>query len=216
MIRTLLLSVLAALGVASAATGGGLDMRVAEALRAASLLPYDAQITISRLTPVRGAVETVEIARFDPKTGYFDAIIGHGQVRKTIEGRADVRIPVVVARQILRREQPITMSDLEVRHVPMAQVPPTAYTVPQDLEGLAVRRSLPAGRPIRQDDVGAPVVMRKNAAITLIYEKAGLELTASGRALDEGAVGGNVRVMLDSGGTIVRGEVAAPNRVLVH
>ncbi|MEE4208124.1 MAG: flagellar basal body P-ring formation chaperone FlgA [Parvularcula sp.] len=215
MIKHTLLCLFAVFGIAFAAEGA-LDTRIAAALRETSLLPLDAEITVSRLTPVRGAVETVEISRFDPQTGFFEAIIGHGQNRKTIDGRAEVLVPVVVARHLLRREEPISMDDLELRRVPIHQVPPSAFIVAADLEGMAVRRSLPAGRPIRQDDVGAPVIMRKNAAITIAYARAGLELTASGRALDEGAVGESIRVMMDSGGTIVRGEVVAPNKVTVH
>lgn len=202
------------LGIAAAS--GPLEQRVAAELRQSSLLPAAAQIRIVAMTPVRGRVETVTLSRFDPRTGYFDARIAAGANEAMISGRAEVTVPVVVASATMRRDHEITASDVELRHVPLKQVPATAYSLPEDVVGKAVRRSLPAGRPIREDDVGAPIVMRKNAAIEVVYDVPGMVLSMRGRALEEGAIGDSIRVVSDGQGSVVIGEITAPGRVVVQ
>lgn len=213
MIRTLLIICLA-FGTALAQTP--FERRVAEAIRDQSLLAESADIDIIAMTPVAGAVQTIEIERFDRRSGHFEATIAHGSNRARISGRARVSVPVVVARDTLRRDHRITAADLDLRHVSIAQVPATAFSSLDEVVGAAVRRSLPAGRPVRQEDVGPPIVLDKNALIEIVYETPGMVLSASGRALDEGAVGDAVRVKPEGQGKIVIGEVAGPGRVVVR
>ncbi|MEM0928840.1 MAG: flagellar basal body P-ring formation chaperone FlgA [Pseudomonadota bacterium] len=193
-----------------------LEMRVLDALRISSVLPADADIRLVTMTQVRGAVETIEISSFDPHTGRFTAIIGHGSNRKGISGRASVTVPVVVTRAGVRRDHTLTASDLEVRHVPYSQVPATAFAAVADLEGYAVRRSMPAGRPIRDEDVGAPRVLNKNDSVEIVYRSGGLELSVRGRALEDGGRGDVIRVAAQGGGDIVSAEITGPGVVVVR
>lgn len=192
------------------------EARVAEAVRDAALLPDAADVRVTSVTPVRGAVERIDITRFDRRTGQFDAIIAHGSREARISGRVAVKTPVVVATSTLRRDHEIQAGDIELRYVSIAQVPATAFLSLDEVLGTAVRRSLPAGRPVRQEDVGPPIVLRKNAAIRIVYETAGMTLETSGRALEDGAVGDSVRIVSDGQGNIVLGEVAGPDRVVVR
>jgi flagella basal body P-ring formation protein FlgA len=193
-----------------------LEARVADALKISAGLPQDAEVAVRRMTPVRGAVETIRITRFDQRTGRFEAEIAHGAVSATISGSAAVTVPVVVAKATLRRGHVIDENDLQIAYLPTTQVPEGAFILPEDLVGAAVRRSLAGGRPVRESDIGRPMVVQQNAAIEIVYETAGMELSARGRALDEGAVGDSIRVVLDGQGNIVRAEVAGPSRVLVR
>lgn len=191
------------------------ESRVVEALRLSSSLPEDANIRLVAMTEVRGAVETIEITDFDPNTGRFAAIIGHGPNRKGINGRASVTVPVVVTRTGVRRNHTLTTSDLELRQFPLSQVPATAFTSIADLEGYAVRRSMPGGRPIKDQDVGAPHILSKNDTVEIIYRSGGLELSVRGRALEDGARGEVIRVAVQGGGDIVSAEITGPGLVVV-
>jgi flagella basal body P-ring formation protein FlgA len=193
-----------------------LVQKVEEAVRRSALLPHDAEIRISELTPVRGRVETVEVTRFDRRTGRFDAVIAHGAASARISGRAVVSVPVVAAVRTLRRGHTLSPEDLELRYVPLGQVPGEAFVLPEELEGFAVRRSLPAGRPIRAQDVGAPLVVAKNAAVEIVYDRGGVTLLSMGRALDEGAVGDLVRVQASGQDRQVSAEIVAPGRVVIR
>ncbi|MEO1656255.1 MAG: flagellar basal body P-ring formation chaperone FlgA [Pseudomonadota bacterium] len=192
------------------------EARVVDALRSSSALPADADLRLVAMTQVRGAVETIEITEFDLHTGRFAAIIGHGPNRKGINGRAAVTVPVVVTRAGVRRNHTLTSSDLEVRHVPFSQVPVSAFAAPEDLEGYAVLRSMPAGRPIRDEDVGAPRLLNKNDAVEIVYRRGGLELSVRGRALEDGGRGDVIRVAAQGGGDIVSAEITGPGLVVVR
>lgn len=193
-----------------------LSQRVADEIRAYALLPDAADVRIMQMTPVRGAVEAIEISRYDRLTGQFQAVIGYGERRAAISGRAGVTVPVVVASRTLRRGAMIEASDVEIRQVSVAQVPASSYLITEDVVGTSARRSLAAGRPIREDDVGLPIIMRKNEAIEIVYETQAMTLVARGRALDEGARGDFIRVVTDGQGLTVSGEIAAPGRVVVR
>ena len=214
MIRSLFFSLLVVL--VGGFTTAPLAPRVVEALRDASALPVTADIRLVSMTPVRGSVETIEITSFNPRSGKFDAVIGHGQNRRAIKGWTAVTVPVVVASAALRRDHVITTGDIELRHLPLAQIPSAVFSSVSDLEGSAARRSIPAGRPIRDDDIGRPHMVQKNAAITIVYQTGGLELSARGRALEGGALGESVRVLANGGDDIVIGEVASSSQVVVR
>lgn len=193
-----------------------LPERVADAIREGALLPYGAEVKVLTMTRVAGAVETVDLVHFDRRTGNYEALISHRGNQAKIRGRASVSVPVVVASRTLRRDHIVEPGDLELRNVSIAQVPADAFALPEDAVGMAVRRSLVAGRPVSENDVGAPVVLRKNEAIEIVYQRKGMTLSARGRALDEGAVGDAVRVVTDGQEQVVVGEVAGPGLVTIR
>ncbi|NRA30772.1 MAG: flagellar basal body P-ring formation protein FlgA [Parvularculaceae bacterium] len=214
MIR-LLLS-LAVLFIGAAHANPSLEGMLIKELRNAALLPDNAEIAIQQMTPVRGSVARVTVTSFQPDTGSFKAIIANGLAEAAIKGRARVSIPVVVARTTLRRDHVIEATDLEVRQVYMANVPATAYALKDDVIGKSVRRSLVSGRPIKQDDVGFEIVIKKNASIEIAYDRPGMALSMRGRSLEAGAIGDMIRVTSDGQGSAVVGEVVSPDRVVVR
>lgn len=56
----------------------------------------------------------------------------------------------------------------------------------------AARRLLP-GRPIREADLRIPRLVRKGEIVTLLFARAGIEITTQGRALEDGAAGERIR-----------------------
>lgn len=214
MIRFILCLAIFVMGVAHA--NPSLESLLVKELRAAALLPDNADIQIQQMTPVRGSVARVTVTSFQPDTGSFKAIIANGSVEASIKGRARVSVPIVVARTTLRRDHIIVATDVEVRQVYMANVPATAYALPDDVVGKSVRRSLVSGRPIKQDDVGFEIVVKKNASVDIAYDRPGMALSMRGRSLEEGAIGDTIRVTSDGQGTIVVGEIVAAGRVVVR
>lgn len=210
------LLILLSLVMSSAAAQIPLPQRVAEELRSYALLPDDAEIRMLHITPVRGAVETVSITRYNRNTGHFEANIAHGSNQASISGRASVSIPVVVASQTLRRDHVITAADVEIRQISVAQIPSNAFLFEEEVIGSSVRRSLGGGRPIRPTDIGLPIIVRKNEAIEIIYETNAMTLVARGRALQEGARGDFISIVTDGQGLTVTGEVTQPGRVVVR
>jgi len=65
----------------------------------------------------------------------------------------------------------------------------------QDVAGKEARRALPAGATVRAADVGAPTLVRRGEAVSLVMRSGRLTIAALGRALGDGAAGGLVRVV---------------------
>jgi flagella basal body P-ring formation protein FlgA len=78
---------------------------------------------------------------------------------------------------------------------------------PAEAVGLAARRLLVAGKPLRPGDLGPPVLVHRNSAVPLVFARGGLAIRAEGRALADGAEGDRVRVMNLASRQIVSGIV---------
>lgn len=61
--------------------------------------------------------------------------------------------------------------------------------------GQAAKRTLMAGKPITVNDVQLPTIIKRNSTVPLVYMDGSLLMSATGRALDQGAVGDAIRVM---------------------
>ncbi len=70
---------------------------------------------------------------------------------------------------------------------------------PRQLEGMAARRALPAGRPIRAADIETPRLIRRGEAVRLTITGAGYRINALARALANAGEGELVRLVLASG-----------------
>ena len=81
------------------------------------------------------------------------------------------------------------------------------------LVGMTPARGLKAGRAIKLGEVRAPLLVTKGALVTMTVNAPGLTLTATGRALDDGAEGEFVRVLNIQSKRTVEGAVLAQNRV---
>ena len=73
--------------------------------------------------------------------------------------------------------------------------------------GLAARRTIFQGRPIRAADLGPPALVDRNQLVLLVFRVGGLSIETEGRALDRGAPGDRVRVMNLASRTTVTGTV---------
>lgn len=84
-----------------------------------------------------------------------------------------------------------------------------AQLVPSDLEfsdkqqgvdldsfvGKELRRSVYRGSVIKTSDVREPLLVTRNSQVRMIYKIGAMEITAGGKALDEGSKGSLIRVM---------------------
>ena len=61
--------------------------------------------------------------------------------------------------------------------------------------GKQVKRTIYSGQVINAGFVGAPILVRRNSRVTMIYKNGVLEISVFGRALDEGGAGDIVTVM---------------------
>ena len=186
------------------------------ALTAGDALPPHATVSVSQMTPVRGDVRTIEITRYDPMTGHFDARIGNGRVNKTISGRAQARARVYAPILTIPSGERFDKADFALISAPLSHLPKDAVLDLETISGMEARRSLAATRPLSASWFGMPIVVRRNAVVTISFEDPFITLTARGRALDDGAEGEIVRVMHLDNTSIIEGVVDGPKRVIVQ
>lgn len=81
--------------------------------------------------------------------------------------------------------------------------------------GMATRRTMRAGQPLRDADLSKPELVQRNENITIIYESTGVYLTIRGKALEGGAMGDVVPVMNLQSKRTIQAVVSGFNQVTV-
>lgn len=83
------------------------------------------------------------------------------------------------------------------------------------LIGMAAKRPLRAGVPLRTSDIQQPDIVRKGDLVTVAFEAPGLSLSIRGKALEDGKYGQAVRVMNTQTNRTFEGVALAAGYVLV-
>jgi flagella basal body P-ring formation protein FlgA len=117
----------------------------------------------------------------------------------------------LVATRVIRAQAIVAPEDLTVVDAAI----PGALSDPARAVGLEARVMIYPGRPIREDDLGPPAVVDRNALVTLVYSGGALVITAEGRALERGGAGDPVRVMNLGSRATLSGTVLPDGRVAV-
>ncbi len=97
----------------------------------------------------------------------------------------------VTAKQTLQRGTIIQSGDLTVE----ADTEENRQDVLEGYLGKEMKRTVYAGKKVNPAYVGNPILVKRNSLISMIYRFGRLEITASGRALDEGGEGDIISIM---------------------
>lgn len=98
----------------------------------------------------------------------------------------------VLARTIERGE---TLAASDFTTAPIAPATARNAIPASEAAGQEATRRLAAGSPVRAADIAAPRIIRRGEAVTIALVSGALRITASGRALSDGARGEPVRVL---------------------
>lgn len=132
---------------------------------------------------------------------------GRTPVTHWISADIDAVRPVVASRRSLAAEHVIGPDDLEMKTVSLSKMQDRYAFKPEEVIGKKTRRSVIQGAPISLNVVADVPVMQSGDRVTLLYEEAGFEITATGQAKGLGYVGRQVPVMNADSRRIVYGEV---------
>ncbi|MBU6475116.1 MAG: flagellar basal body P-ring formation protein FlgA, partial [Alphaproteobacteria bacterium] len=136
--------------------------------------------------------------------------------RETVTGHycAIERIPVLNAP--LNPGDVIRAADIDYVDMRSTDVSSSMITQAANLIGRTPRFGLPAMRPVAANAVKLPQVIRKGELVTMTLDSAFISLTAKGRALDNGAVGDDIRIMNPSSKQIIDAVITGPQTVSVQ
>lgn len=126
----------------------------------------------------------------------------------------EVRLVPVLNRMVTPGEI-ITKADISWEKYPVRRINRSIETSGQALIGQTVRRAVSANQLIRSTDVIMPVLIEKGSRVTMTFTKGALQLSAQGRALDDGGRGDIIRVMNDKSNLTLEAKVLGPDNVVV-
>jgi flagella basal body P-ring formation protein FlgA len=163
---------------------------------------------------------TTGTVSYNPRSGRFSVQIvapdnRPDAIRTAVAGQAHmmVRIPVLTRR--MNRDEIISARDIAWNTVRARTLNPRSIRDADDLIGFSPRRPILANRVMRDGDVQAPVLVTRGKRVTILLQTAAMQLTASGKALQSGAMGDAVRVKNSSSGTIIDAVVIGDRKVAV-
>lgn len=137
--------------------------------------------------------------QIDPSSHRWQAQanILHGkqtEVTKPISGfyEAVVSVPMLVHQ--VSRTDVIAATDITMRDVPGRTVRKDTVTDAQELIGKSPRAMISAERPIRSTELTMPVVIRRGELVEMSYSAPFMHIKTTGIAMDDGELGGMLRV----------------------
>jgi len=157
---------------------------------------------------------------YDPGSARFAAqlvIPAHGTpiVKSLVSGRAVELIDVPVLVRAVAPGEAIKDGDIGWIQVPSDRVGRNLVTDTTGLVGKSPRRPIAVEETIRISDLRDPVVVAKNSLVVIKLETARMQLTAQGRALQDGAQGDAIRVMNTKSNTVITAIVSDSGTVQV-
>jgi flagella basal body P-ring formation protein FlgA len=200
--------------------------RIADALRArgaADLL--DIQFTNRNQAihvPIgMPATVTVETIHFDTSSGQFQAQlrVPAGESRTTsiaVAGRAHALIELPVLARAVPANQEIVANDIEWVTVRQDRLQRDVITEKENLIGMAPRRVIRPGQPVRLSEIIRPIIISKGTMIRIVYEIPGMQLSTVGQALEDGAEGDTIRFRNTSSNMLVDAEVRADGSAVIR
>jgi flagella basal body P-ring formation protein FlgA len=165
------------------------------------------------LQPTRVAYERGS-GRFDVTYG----LSGSGPMRDTqvrYTGSVVETREVVVLAHALARGETVKQANVLVERRPRSELSDDMSEQVADVIGLAARRPLRAGQPLRAADLMKHEIVQRGDPVTLVYQVPGVFLTMRGKALESGAEGDLVSVTNGQSKKTLQGTVSGPGRVTI-
>ncbi len=162
----------------------------------------------------------IEQLEYDGASGRFTATValsGAGITSQKIRvaGIAIEMIEIPVPAHRLLAGSVVRAEDIQlVRMRAGPMLSESARTTDQIL-GLAARRTISRGQPIARADLGQPVLVAKGTRVALQLQSGALIVSATGQAMDSGALGDRITVLNPTSRAIIEAEITGPGRVRV-
>lgn len=157
---------------------------------------------------------------YDRGEGRFVALVSAsaGEGERTllrITGKAIGMIEVVVATRRIAAQEPIGRADVRIERIRSDRAPEDAAQTVSEVVGRVAPRPIGTGQPVQLDQLGRAAAVAKGASVTMAVSVGGLEVAASGRALEDGRVGDTIPVQNLMSRAVVDALVVAPGSVRV-
>lgn len=137
-------------------------------------------------------------------------------VRQRVSGSFDRLIDVPVATDALRNGTIIGQRDIQMIEIREQDLNHDTILNPEELFGMTPRRMVSPGLPINANDIEAPIIVQRGEFVTMHFTSGPLQLTASGKAMENGAKGDVIRVTNTTSSKTVEAQVTNTKEVTVR
>lgn len=120
-----------------------------------------------------------------------------------------------VPAQDIPRGTVITQGMLIEKTGDLSKLPRNIVLDTEPLLGLQSNRVLRAHAPVQKTSLQAVFVVKRNTVVDVVADGPGFTIKREGVVMDNGAMGGSVRVKIN-GGSIVRATVSGPNQLRIE
>ena len=183
-------------------------------------LTFDRDVQDVRLEAWNNGSLQPASVRYEPRSGRFDVSFeiandtNNNRTKLRFTGIAVEMLEAAILTRNVERGDVLKASDVVTERRPKAEVgsdaAPRGHAV-----GMQMRKGLRAGQPLRVSDLGKPDLVQKDDNVTLIYEAAGIYLTARGKAIDNGTEGDTVTVLNLQSKRTITGTVVGRDQVTI-
>lgn len=155
-----------------------------------------------------------------PRSGTFQAVLSfddapQGEQTHAVRGRAIETVAVPVPARKIAAGTAMSDADIRIIRIPAARIPRGIVRDRAKLVGMASKRVLRAGQPVRAAELQRPTLVRKNTLVAIVYRVPGLVLRVQGRALADAAMGEAVSVVNAQSKRTIQATVAGEGLVTV-
>jgi flagella basal body P-ring formation protein FlgA len=183
-------------------------------------LTFDREVQDIRMDSSNNGALQPTAVRYDPRTGRFDVSfeissdVNGARARLRFTGVAIEMLDAAILTRNVERGDVIKASDVVVERRAKTEVG-SDVAVRAHVVGMQMRKSVRAGQALHGSDVGRPDLVTKDGNVTLIYESAGIYITARGKAIDSGTEGDTVTVLNLQSKRTVPGVVVGRDQVAI-
>lgn len=165
------------------------------------------------------AAADIRVASFtsDPQSRRFKAglQVSEKNTRYDISGSINRLLEVPVLKSSLRKGDIIAQNDVEYTEIVDTSIRGDVILNADDLVGKTPRQSITAGSVIKANDLDVPLAVKRGDLVTMIFERGSLQLSAMGKALQNGAIGDAVRVVNTESNRTIEGIVSRNGQVKI-
>jgi flagella basal body P-ring formation protein FlgA len=156
----------------------------------------------------------------DRRSGRVSAIVSApagdpAAVRQRVTGRLVFHVLVPTLNRAIAPGAIIGADDVANLTVRRDRLATDTVSDSEQLIGKTPRRTIAAGVPVRLGDLERPVLVHKGELVTILLQTANLQLTAQGKALDDGTMNALVHIANASSNRVIDATVVAVSTVSV-
>jgi len=128
----------------------------------------------------------------------------------------DVYGDVVIANRDIARGEILQAQDLNTQRINVSNLSMSYSTEPSSLVGKEVKRTLPAGTPIRVGDLREPDIIKKGDRVKVVYRGDNLLVSSVGTAMANGTMGTSIRILNTKSQRVIDARVTGPGEAEVQ